>query len=139
MDTKWRRFSHTTLTKIIIFLIAIACFSGVITILFNTLIAGHRVDWSHLAEKSFYLSNDYINDCNNIIYNLRTITNDYKNEANIVNGGTVTADEINSETDALFYDFTGNSSYFNPNLDKAENYKIFQNIYADRLSQIKTG
>lgn len=137
MDTKWKKFSHGTLTKVIAFIIAVACFSGVVTILFDFIfINSSNIDLSRINQKSYYVSTDYINDCNDIIGKLRNITNDYKSEANILSGGTVTAEAIKSQTDSLYQDFS-NSSYYNANLNEAENYNIFQTAYADQLAQIK--
>ena len=136
MDTKWKRFSHATTTKLIIFIIAVTCFSGAITVFFDTY-RTHSTDFSVMNENSYFLSYDYINETGDILNNLRKITQEYKSEEYILNGGTITADEIKNAADMLFEEFTYNSKSYNPNLSADENYTIFQSVYADRIALLK--
>ncbi|MEN6461096.1 MAG: HAMP domain-containing sensor histidine kinase [Syntrophomonas sp.] len=136
MDIKWKKYSHATITKIIVFLTAIIFFTGAITILWNTLRL-HNNDFSIAFEDSYYLSSGYINDSSDIINSLRKITEDYKSEQFVLSGSTVTEDEIRSETDVLFEDFVNNSKNYNPNLSTEENHAIFNEVYADKIALIK--
>lgn len=136
MDTKWKNFSHATITKLIVFIIAVSCFSGAITIFFDTY-RTHSNDFRVMNENSYFLSEDYISEINDILNNLRRITQEYKNEEFILSGNTITSDEIKTATDTLFEEFTYNSNRYNPKLSNEENYVIFKDEYADRISLIR--
>ena len=46
-------------------------------------------------------------------------------------------DELKSEVEMLFHEYQFNSKNYNPNLGEAENYKKFEEEYADKISQAK--
>lgn len=135
MDIKWKKYSYAMTTKIIAFIIAVLCFSGAITIFLDTL-AMNREDLSIAFEKSYFLSKDYINLSNRIVEDVVTIAEEYKNEEYILNGGTVTEEEIAQKKEKLFNEFQ-NTDYYNHDLTYSENYTQFENIYSDRIAQIK--
>ncbi|HRW13186.1 MAG TPA: histidine kinase dimerization/phospho-acceptor domain-containing protein [Syntrophomonas sp.] len=136
MDTKWKRFSQATITKLIVFIFAVACFSGAITPLFDAYVT-HSTDFSILNEDSYYVNSDFINEITPIVNNLKKITSEYQNEDYIVSGGSLSAEEINHETEQLFEEFADTSLSYNPKLSPAENQVIFQRDYADRIARIK--
>lgn len=70
-----------------------------------------------------------------IVRDLRWLTREYKNEAHILSGETITEDEMRIEEENLFSDFQYNSKSYNPNLSDEENYEKFKEIYADKISQ----
>lgn len=136
MDIKWKKYSHSVIAKILVFLIAILCFTGSITIFFdiNRL---HNGDFSAAFEGSYYHGKGYLMDCENIVTSLRQITEKYKSEEHILNGGSVTEEELKREENQLFNEFQYNSKNYNPNLTAEENYQIFRGIYADKIARVK--
>ena len=136
MGTKWKKFSCSTTTIIIAFITAILCFSGALTLFLKTMDL-HSNDLGIAFEDSYYLSKDYINDSSKIIDNILAITKEYKSEEHILNGGTIAQDDILTKETQLYNEFEYNSKSYNPNLSRAENYEVFKEVYAEKLSGIR--
>lgn len=132
MDIKWRKYSHSMAAKIMVFIIAILCFTSAITIFINV-VGLHNNVFDIAFEDSYYLGSDYISDSRNIIQSLTAVTGRYKNEENILNGKSLTEDDISNVENQLYRDFQFNSKNYNPSLTTVENYKIFKEVYADRI------
>ncbi len=138
MDIRWKRFSHSIITKVIVFLIAILCFACAVTIFSGSVVLNDG-NFGIAFEDSYYLGKDYISDSGNVVESLREIIQKYKSEEYILNGGTITEDEIKRQENRLFSEFEHNSKSYNPNLTDEENKKIFQEVYADKISEIRVG
>lgn len=135
MDIKWRRYSHSVITKLIASLIVLVCFTSAIMIVSNIL-AYHKGNFEIVFEDSYYLGNDYISNSSELISNLNALKK-YKSEENILQGNTLTNDRILNEEEMLFREFEFNSKSYNPNLTEEENYTIFKEVYADKIAQKK--
>jgi len=138
LDIRWKRFSHSIITKVIVFLIAILCFACAVTIFSGSVVLNDG-NFGIAFEDSYYLGKDYISDSGNVVESLREIIQKYKSEEYILNGGTITEDEIKRQENRLFSEFEHNSKSYNPNLTDEENKKIFQEVYADKISEIRVG
>jgi signal transduction histidine kinase len=136
LDIKWKKYSRAVSTKIMAFVIAITAFSAAIVIFANIIVIGHG-NLDIAMEQSYYLSEEFLADSSRIVQDLRAITEKYKNEEFILSGGTVTEEEIAAKEDQLFRDFGYNSKRYNPNLSEAENYEIFKEAYADRITKAR--
>lgn len=136
MGTKWKKYSYSLTTKIVVFLIAILCFTGAITIVFNVL-ESYQGDFGVAFEKDYYLGEDYITDSSQIVQSLTDIAQKYKSEEHILNGGTVTQDDAIAKENQLFEEFRYNSKSYNPNLTTAENYVVFRQVYAEKILELK--
>lgn len=136
MDIRWKKFSHSLITKIIVFVIAILSFTTGMTILVNFLIS-HDGNFSPAFEKSYYLGSDFMSESSDIVYSIKEITERYQSKEHILSGGTLTEDDFRRIEDSLFYEFQNNSKSYNPNLTEEENYKIFKQVYTDKISQEK--
>ena len=136
MGIKWRSFSHASLTKIIVFLLAIFCFSVSITLIVDNL-GTNDGDYSVVFEDSYYRSNDFINDCDYIVGNLLRITQKYQSEEYILSGASLSTDDLEWKERQLFEEFEYNSKSYNPNLSREENYQIFREVYAERIDRMK--
>ncbi|MHB8072976.1 HAMP domain-containing sensor histidine kinase [Desulfosporosinus fructosivorans] len=135
MDIKWRKYSHSVISKVIGFIIAILCFTSAITIVSNVAVV-HKVDFEIVFEKSYFLGKDYLSECSNVIDSLRRVEN-YKSEEHILQGGTLVEGQTSNEEYNLLNDFEYNSRSYNPNLTTEENHKIFKEVYADKLLQLR--
>ena len=133
MDIKWKKYSHSVVTKAVVFMIAILCFTSTITIISNA-VAQYRADFEVAFEKSYFLGNEFISDSAEVLESLKMVVN-YKSEESILAGKTLTEDEISN--DNLFSDFRWNSKSYNPNLTTEENYKIFEEVHAPQISQVR--
>ncbi|PKM89522.1 MAG: two-component sensor histidine kinase [Firmicutes bacterium HGW-Firmicutes-12] len=135
MDIKSKSFSHSIITKLIVFIITILCFTCAITVFLD--IAGfHRGDFEIVFEKDYYHSSDYENASNQVIQSLSNLIEEYKSEEHILEGGTITQEEIASKKDSLYRDWRYNRDY-NTTLSEEQGYERFEELYADEIEQIK--
>lgn len=134
MDIRWKKFSHSMVTKTIVFVIAIFCFTNILTMIID-ISKSTEGNFDIAIEESYYRGNDYINDSGDIVHSLRSIITEYKNEEHILAGGTLQEDELRRMEDELYSEFEGNSKKYNPNLSNAENYQIFKETNAAKISQ----
>ncbi|EGW41905.1 HAMP domain-containing sensor histidine kinase [Desulfosporosinus sp. OT] len=137
MDIKWKRYSYSLTAKLVAFVIAIVCITSAITIFINV-VGLHNSDFGIAFEDSYFLGKDYMTDSSDVIQSLKAITEKYKSEENILNGGSINADVLESQEQELYYrDFEYSSKSYNPNLTTEENYKVFKEVYADKISKVK--
>lgn len=138
MDTRWKKYSHSLVAKIILFIIVIASFTGVIATLMN-LVSTNNDDFGIIFEDNYYQSSKFIEDRSSVIDALTEITVKYKNQENVLKGGSITEDRIQNEVNNtnLYWEFESKSKLFNPNLSYEENYNKFKEVYADKISEIK--
>ena len=136
MGIKWRKFSHASITKIIVFLLAVFCFAVSISIFVDNM-GVNDGDYHVVLEDSYYRSNGFVYDCDNIVVNLLRITKKYQNEEHILSGASLSEEELEWKEQGLFEDFEYNSRSYNPNLSREENYQVFREIYAERIDRMK--
>lgn len=139
MDTKWKNYSHSLITKIIVFIIVITCFTGTLTMVVNTFhtIDSQRADFDIVFKDSYYLGNQFTRQSEDIISSLKQLIKEYKSKEYILKGGTITKEDIKNEENNLFADFQNNSNYYNPKLTIDENYEKFKVVYKEEISKIK--
>ena len=124
MDIKWKKFSYSLTATVIAFIITVLCYSALLTIASDVVVLNNSN--LHIAyEESYYLSSNYINESNDIAQSLRAVTEQYKSEENILNGGTLSEDQISNREDQLYSDFenkfTESSSKIYKNLNSDDN------------------
>ncbi len=136
MDIKWKKFSYSAASKIIAFLLVIVCYSGLLTLFVNSAIF-HNLDFSTSKEKSFYQSKDFNRVNDEIFLNITAVIGKYKGEENILNGNSLSSEEINRREERLYQEFKDNSRNYNPKLSQEENHTLFREFYAERIQQIK--
>lgn len=135
MDIRWRSYSRSMVMKVAVFLVALLSFSGAATIFINVVVV-QRLDFDIVSEESYYQGRDYLTAGTNIIESLETIQR-LKNKETILAGQTLAEERIQNVETRLFDEFHYNSRNYNPNLSDQDNYKIFLEVYADKLSQAK--
>jgi len=136
LDIKWRKYSHSVFAKITVFIIAILCFTGAMTI-FVDMVGLNGGDLGIVFEDSYYLGKEYIRDSSAVVESVGVIVERYKSEEHILQGGSLTEDEVKTVERELFTDFEYNSKSYNPNLASEENYKTFLEVYAGKISEAK--
>lgn len=138
MDTKWRNYSHSLATKIIVFLILMVCFTGAITEFVN-MVSKAKIEYIDIVwEENYSQSKKYKWTVSSIMRDLITLLKDYKSEEYILSGKTIKEREFEREEESLFFeDFVRNSKSYNPNLSDEENREIFKEVYADKISQAR--
>jgi signal transduction histidine kinase len=123
------------ITKIIVFIIMISCFTGVIKKMIDIDVVNDG-DAGIVFENNYFLSKSYIRESENLVNNLTRLIGDYKNEEHILKGGAINEEELKNEEQNLYSEYMSTKS-FNPNLNDAENYEKFKVEYADKIAEVK--
>ncbi len=123
-------------TKLIVFMIMLACFSGVMQSIAH-LVSVNDGDVGIVFEDNYFFSESYVRESESLISDLTRLLGEYKNEANVLKGETIDKDELRMEEQNLFSDYQYESKSYNPNLSETENYEKFKVDYADKIAQIK--
>lgn len=139
MDTKWKNYSHSLITKIIVFIIVITCFTGTVTMVVKTFhtIDAQNIDFDIVFKDNYYLGNQFTRQSEDITNTLVQLIKKYKSKEYILKGGTITKQDIEEKENQLFSNFKDNSNYYNYNLTNDENYEKFKEVYKDEISQIR--
>lgn len=136
MDTKLKKFSHSLVTKILVFIMVILCFTGAIKAFVDVVIIRDN-NFSIVFEKDYFHSFSFVQESEGLISDLTTLLTEYKSEENIVNGGTISEEEIRLAEENLYYDFQANSLQYNPDASETKNHEMFQAEYAEKIAQQK--
>ncbi len=114
----------------------ISCFTGIMKNIIDVEII-NEANYSSAFEADYFLSKEFIIENEAVISGLTRLISEYKSEEYILNGGTISEDEIRMEEDNLYDSFRWNSRSYNPNLSEAQNYEIFKKEYADKLAKAR--
>ncbi|WP_059171677.1 HAMP domain-containing sensor histidine kinase [Bacillus sp. FJAT-27445] len=136
MDIKLKNYSHSVVTKIIAFILAISCFTGLIKAFFEVDKVNHG-DFGIIFEEDYFHSYSFFRENETLVSDLTRLIGEYKNEKHILDGGTVSEEELRYSEDDLFHEYQNYSRNYNPNLSEAENYEKFKADYAVKLSEAK--
>lgn len=136
MDIKLKKYSHSIITKIVIFIIAIICLTGVMKVVVEVEIE-NNAEFSNAVEDHYFQSWSYIQESEKLVRNLTFLIEEYKNEEHILNGGTIGEDEWRRVEENLFSDYQFRSSNYNHELSEKEIYETFKQVYADEITQAR--
>jgi len=136
LDIKLKKYSHSIITKIIVFAVAVLCIAGIIRSLSEVEVLNNGY-FTSVAEDQYLESRAYIYESDRVIWDLSRLLGEYKNEEYILNGETITEEEWRSTEDILFDEYQAYSRAYNPNLSVSENLARFQKEYADKISQAR--
>ncbi|WP_160725907.1 HAMP domain-containing sensor histidine kinase [Bacillus sp. USDA818B3_A] len=136
MDIKLKKYSHLLTTKIIVFMIAVVCFTGGIKELIDVVVTNDSY-YSIVMEDDYFLSKAFVRENEKVVSNLATLLREYKSEENILKGGSINEETLRMEVENLYSDFQMNSKSYRPELTEAENYTTFKREYADKITLAK--
>ncbi|MCT4563114.1 MAG: sensor histidine kinase [Maledivibacter sp.] len=136
MAIKWRIFSHSIITKLIVFVIAIACFSSGIA-MFIDFMESTNGNIDIVFEDNYYRSYEYIDGLDSLTNNLSKLITVYKSKDYILSGKTITGGEFEKQKEILFSEFKENSNNYNPDRSLEKNYETFERYDADKILQSK--
>ncbi|RKL68115.1 two-component sensor histidine kinase [Salipaludibacillus neizhouensis] len=136
MDIKLKKYSHSIITKIVVFIIAVLCVTGVMQAAVEVEVINDG-EFASVAEDNYFESRSFVQESENIIGNLATLIKEYKNEEYILSGGTIGVDEWRMEEENLFSNYQLQSASYSFKLSDEENYEVFKKEYADEISQAK--
>ncbi|KUF31197.1 HAMP domain-containing sensor histidine kinase [Lysinibacillus sp. F5] len=131
---KLRSISHALITKIVVFLIAIACLIGIARVMIN--IEFNGIHLSSLNQDNYFESRAFADESYSIMAPLAQLIGKYKSEEYILSGKTLTEEDNRRIEEELYYDFR-NSYRYNSNLSEEENKHIYQEKYANDIARTK--
>ncbi|CAM5674740.1 histidine kinase OS=Lysinibacillus sphaericus OX=1421 GN=tcrY PE=4 SV=1 [Lysinibacillus sphaericus] len=129
-----RNISHALITKVIVFLIAIACLTGTAKAIMGMEL--NHVYLSNINEDNYFESQVFADESYSVISSLAQLIGQYKSEEYILSGKALTNEDITAIEEELYNNFQYSSKY-NPNLTELEYRRIYQEEYADELNSKK--
>ena len=130
-----KNISHARITKVVVFLIAIVCLTGIAKALID--LEYNRVYLSDVNADNYFESQVFAEESNGLFNNLTKLVGNYKSEAYILSGKALTKDNRREIENELFYDKFYYSDEYDHNLPEADNKRIFKEIYADDIKRKK--
>ena len=134
MDTKWKKISHSYITKLIVFVLVVVCFTGAI----KNFVDGEVVTDGYLNnifEENYYQSHAFSQESDYLIDYLYQLVKEYKNEEHIRNGGTISENERKNIEDNLFYGVFQESPNYITGIPEEENRQKFKELYTTEIEQ----
>ena len=135
MDTKLKSYSHLITTKIIAFILTIACFTGVFYSLLDIVVADVE-SYSMVFQDSYLSSREFKQESNYALSRLTKLAIELKSEEAILNGETITTERIKSEQERMYWQYQ-NSNRYDYTIGYNENYDKFLLESAEKIAQIK--
>ncbi|MEK5067746.1 HAMP domain-containing sensor histidine kinase [Sporosarcina sp. FSL K6-1508] len=130
-----KNISHARITKVVAFLIAIVCLTGIAKALID--LEYNRVNLNDVNADNYFESQAFSEESYGLFNTLTKLVGNYKSEANILSGKALTKDNRREIENELFYDKFYYSDGYDHNLPEADNKRIFKEIYADDIKQKK--
>lgn len=129
-----RSISHALITKVVVFLIAVACLTGIARVMIN--MEFNEIHLSSINQDNYFESRAFADESYSIIAPLAQLIGKYKSEEYILSGKTLTGEDNRRIEEELYYDFR-NSYRYNPNVSEEENKHIYQVNYAKDIARTK--
>lgn len=94
-------------------------------------------DFGVVFEEDYFHSDAYVRESETLISDLIWLIDKYKSEEYILNGGSVSEDEIRNAEENLYNEYQINSNSYNPNLSEEQNFAKFKEEYAEKIAKAK--
>ena len=93
--------------------------------------------FTSVVEEDYLRSEAFVQESLPLVGELTRLTGEYKNEEHILNGGSISEEEMRNIEDNLYQEYFLYTSKYNPNLTEEENIQIFKEEYTDQIKQAK--
>lgn len=130
-----KKFSHSIVTKLIVFAAAVLCVLGVIRSLVEVEIVNNGY-FNSVTEDHYLESQAFIFENEEVIWPLTKLLNVYKNKEHILNGESISEEEWQRTEKDLFNQYR-NEGKIDPELSDEENFARFQEQYADKIADAR--
>ncbi|WP_203249292.1 sensor histidine kinase [Sporosarcina beigongshangi] len=128
--------SHSIITKIVVFIIAILSITGIVQAFFEVEIVNDG-NFGSITEDHYFESSAYVQESEGLIRDLTLLLGKYKSEEHILSGKSIRQDELKSAENDLFYSEFYHSREFQHELSEKKNFEIFKEEYKNELTQVK--
>lgn len=130
-----KKFSHSIVTKLIVFAAAVLCVLGVIRSLVEVEIVNNGY-FNSVTEDHYLESQAFIFENEEVIWPLTKLLNVYKNKEHILNGESISEEEWQRTEKDLFNQYR-NEGKIDSELSGEENFARFQEQYADKIADAR--
>ncbi|UOQ49838.1 HAMP domain-containing histidine kinase [Gracilibacillus caseinilyticus] len=134
MDTKWKKFKRSWITKGIVFVLMVACFTGGIKALID-IVESTNGEMEDVFVEDYFQSQSYIEESDMLINNLTRLLGEYKSEEHILDGGTISAEAMQIRKEDLLYEHY--AEFHDPSIDEADYMEQFEQEYAEEIAQAR--
>lgn len=134
MGIKLKNISHASITKVVVFLIAIVCLMGIAKALID--LEYDRVDLSHVNADNYFESQAFAEESYGIYNMLTELIGTYKSEEYILSGKALTKEDNRVIEDELYDEYYYSNEY-DHSLKEADNKRVFKEKYADEIQRKK--
>lgn len=130
-----KKFSHSIVTKLIVFAAAVLCVLGIIRSLVEVEIVNNGY-FNSVTEDHYLESQAFIFENEEVIWPLTKLLNVYKNKEHILNGESISEEEWQRTEKDLFNQYR-NEGKIDSELSGEENFARFQEQYADKIADAR--
>lgn len=132
MATRWRKFSHGVMTKVLAFILAVACLTGAVKSFVDVVVQVDG-DFPIVLEDNYLAGRSFVEEIEPMFRDLVDLVGKYKDEEYILQGGLVTEERLREETWKLWF----HGETFRPEASDEENFNNYQELYPDRIAQVR--
>ena len=93
--------------------------------------------FNSVVEEDYLQSQSFVQESERLVGELTRLLGEYKNEEHILNGGSISEEEMRNIENNIYHEYFLSTSKYNPNLTEEENVQIFKEEYADQIKQAK--
>ena len=119
------------------FILVIFCFTGTIKSFVNGIFITEDSFFNSVIEEDYLQSQSFVQESERLVGELTRLIGEYKNEEHILNGGSISEEEMRNIENNIYHEYFLSTSKYNPNLTEEENVQIFKEEYADQIKQAK--
>ncbi|HZG70154.1 MAG TPA: hypothetical protein VEY51_01335, partial [Chondromyces sp.] len=83
-----KNYSHSIITKMFVFIIAVSCFTGAIKAFVDVVVINDG-DFNNAVEENYFQSRSFVEESENLISDLTRLIGEYKSEEHILSGGSI--------------------------------------------------
>lgn len=134
LDIKLKNISHSRITKVVVFLVAIVCLTGTAKALID--LEYNRVQLSDVNTDSYFESQSFAEENYGLFHTLTELIGAYKSEEYILSGKSLTKEDSRVIEDELYDEYYFSNEY-DYDLKEADNKRIFKEEYADQIKRKK--
>ena len=119
------------------FILVIFCFTGTIKSFVNGIFITEDSFFNSVVEDDYLQSQSFVQESERLVGELTRLIGEYKNEEHILNGGSISEEEMRNIENNIYHEYFLSTSKYNPNLTEEENVQLFKDEYADQIKQAK--
>lgn len=134
LGIKLKNISHARITKVFMFLVAIACLTGIAKALID--LEYNRVQLSDVNTNNYFESQSFAEENYGLFHTLTELIVTYKSEEYILSGKALTKEDSRVIEDELYNEYYYSNEY-DYDLKEADNKRIFKEVYADKIKRKK--